>query len=86
MPPTIITIMIGVPTSAAASNSANLPMNPEKGGSPPRLIAGMKYSAAINGAPRMSPLTRRIEVDPALRSTSPTARNNVVCTTMWWTM
>ena len=42
MPPTISTIMIGVPTSAAASKSANLPMNPENGGRPPRLIAGMK--------------------------------------------
>ena len=86
MPPTMSTIMIGVPTSAAASNSANLPMNPEKGGRPPRLTAGMKYSTAMTGAARMSPLTRRIEVLPARRSTRPTARNRVVCTTMWWTM
>ena len=46
----------------------------------------MKYSTAITGAARMSPLTRRIDVLPARRSTSPTARNSVVCTTMWWTM
>ena len=42
MPPTMSTIMIGVPTSAAASNSAYLPMKPENGGRPPRLTAGMK--------------------------------------------
>ena len=63
--------MIGVPTSAAASNSAYLPMKPENGGSPPRLTAGMKYSTAITGAARISPLTRRIEVLPARRSIEP---------------
>ena len=61
-------------------------MKPEKGGRPPRFTAGMKYRMAMTGAARISPLTRRIEVLPARRSMSPTARNSVVCTTMWWTM
>ncbi|CNL02209.1 Uncharacterised protein [Mycobacterium tuberculosis] len=86
MPPKMSTIISGVPTEAAASNSANFPMNPENGGRPPRLMAGMKYSRAMTGAIFSSPLTRRMDVLPARRSMSPTARNRVVCTTMWWTM
>ena len=86
IPPTITTIASGVPDCAPASNSANLPMNPENGGSPPRLMAGMKYSTASTGAARISPFTRRMEVEPALRSMRPTDRNSVVCTMMWWTV
>ena len=86
MPPTISTYISGLPSVAAASNSANLPRKPENGGSPPRFNAGMKYSTAMSGAAFMSPFTLRIDVDPARRSTSPTARNSVVCTTMWWIM
>ena len=50
MPAAMSTYMIGVPTFAAASNSANFPMKPENGGSPPRLSAGMKNSTATTGA------------------------------------
>ena len=41
-PPTMSTQISGVATCAAAWNRANLPMKPENGGMPPRLIAGMK--------------------------------------------
>ena len=72
------------PFCAPASSSATLPMNPENGGMPPRLSAGTTNTNARIGLAAASP-PRRCSVDaPAWRSISPTTRNSVVCTTMWW--
>ena len=61
-------------------------MNPENGGMPERLSAGMKKMIVITGESTMRPPSDLVEVDPPRISTSPMARNSAVWTMMWWTV
>src|SRR5699024_2473734 len=73
------------PFTTPPDTSPTLPINPENGGIPPMLSAGIKKSTATSGEILASDPSRSIFAEPVRYSINPVTKNNAVWMVMWWT-